>query len=142
MGATSEGEQALELVIEARTDRYDHTDDRWRDQVSQLHTSLRGEVGGLRRERSAVPGTKGTVETVILALGSAGAFTAAIECFRAWLGRDRTRSLEISWWGDGRQERVVIQGEAIDTAALQTVAEAVSRRLGEPGWPSAAIEPS
>ena len=141
MGTPEEG-QALELVIEAKTDRYDPTDDRWRGQVSQLHTSLREEVGGVRRERSAVPGTKGVVETVILALGSAGAFTAAVECFRAWLRRDRTRSLEISWWGDGRQERVVIRGDAIDSAALHAVAEAMSRRLGESSWPRAATEPS
>jgi hypothetical protein len=42
------------------------------------------------------PGTKGGTETIILALGSSGALLAAVEVFKAWLGRDRERVLRWS----------------------------------------------
>jgi len=83
----------------------------------------------------AAPGTKGAVEGVILALGSANAFLAAVQCFRAWLQRGRSRHLEITWTTeDGREEKVVLRGDAIDVAPLKAVAEGAARRIGGEPW--------
>lgn len=78
-----------------------------------------------------MPGTKGGIDVIILALGSAGVFTAAVEFFRAWLQRDRTRSLEVTHTVDGREETIVIRGEAISDDVVATLASAVGRRLDE-----------
>jgi hypothetical protein len=132
----------IELTLEPRTDHYDPHDDRWRAEVSDLLSGLDREVGGVRQERSPVTGAKGGVEAVIVALGSAGAFTATVEYLRAWLGRDRTRSLEISWSVDGQEQSVSVRGEAIDQSALQQLAGAVATRIGGVEWAAGGTEPS
>jgi hypothetical protein len=142
MNGASSSSAALDLVIEPRTERFDPDDDRWRRQVSDLVNGLDAEVGGIRRESEQVPGAKGTVDTVILALGSAGAFTATVEFLRAWLTRDRSRRLDLSWEADGRTEHVTVSGDAIDMTALNRVAEAFADRIGEKPWPSPSTEPS
>jgi hypothetical protein len=133
---------ALELIIEAKSDRYDPLDDRWLTQTNELYTALCRDVGGARLERTAVPGAKGTAEAIILALGSAGVFTAAVEFFRAWLGRDRTRSVEISWNVDGVEQKVVMRGDALDLSTLQPVTAAAASRIGGAPWPIPATGPS
>ena len=131
MGAGAEEGDPLELVIEPRSDRYDADDDRWREQASDFFATLDKEVGDVRRETTPVEGTKGGLSSVILALGSAGAFTVSLDFFRAWLGRDRTRRLDISWTVDGKEERVSVTGDAIDTGALDKLAEAAAKRIGD-----------
>ena len=81
----------LLLVIDPRSEDYDPDDDRWRDQVTSLVAALHSEVDVAPAARSAadVQDSKGAVEEIIISLGSAGAFTAAIQCLQAWLGRDR-----------------------------------------------------
>jgi Effector Associated Constant Component 1 len=142
VGAQAGGEPVLELILEPRSDRYDPDDERWRDQVRDLYAGLRDEVGGVRRERVPMEGTKGGLEAVILALGSAGVFTATVEYLRAWLGRDRTRTLEVSWTVDGRTQTVSVRGEAIDQSALRTIAEAAAARIGGEPWPTPPTKPS
>lgn len=135
-------EQGFEFQLEPTTERYDPDDDRWRDQVSDLYVDLDEEVGGVRREVTPVAGTKGGLEAMVLALGSAGAFTAAVEVFKAWLRRDRSRGLDISWSSDGATHRVSVRGDDIDAEALQAVAEAAAKRIGEAEWPTAPTAPS
>ena len=132
MDGTSSSAAALDLVIEARTERFDPADDRWLRQVNDLVNGLDAEVGGVHRKTERVAGAKGVAaDTVILALGSAGAFTAAVEFLRAWLTRDRSRRLDLSWEADGRTERVTVSGDAVDMTALNRVAEAFADRIGE-----------
>ena len=124
-----DSQRQFELRIDVGTNRFDPEDDRWRDQVAQLYAGLDDEVGGVRREHTSVPGTKGEVSTVILALGSAGAFTAMAEYLRAWLGRDKSRSVEVKW-SEGTEERSVsISGDGMDNASFQALAEAAAARL-------------
>ncbi|HLM05709.1 MAG TPA: hypothetical protein VK402_11045 [Blastococcus sp.] len=142
MGGPSRPEAVLDLVLEPHSDRFDPDDDRWRRQVGDLYRGLDDELGGVRREGRPVEGTKGVVDTVILALGSAGAFTAAVEMVRAWLSRDRGRSLDVSWEVDGRKERVTVTGAAVDNEAIDTIASAVAARIGEKPWPNPPTAPS
>ena len=50
-------------------------------------------------------GTKGGADQVIVALGSAGSFTAVVDCLRAWLGRDRDRRIDVRWVENGAERR-------------------------------------
>ena len=142
MDGPSPRSTSLDLVIEPRSSRFDEDDDRWRSQVRDLYRDLDAEVGGIHRRSRHVAGTRGTVDTVILALGSAGAFTATVEFLRAWLSRDRSRSLSISWDVEGREERVSVSGDAIDGTALDRIAEAVAVRIEGKPWPSPGTAPS
>jgi hypothetical protein len=117
----------VELTLTTHSDRFDTDDDAWVAQEADLMAALRAEVP-VRRDMVAAPGEKGLVESIILALGSAGAFKAAVDCLRAWLARDRTRRIELTWTVDGREERVSLQGTAIDDAEFARLAEIVRAR--------------
>jgi len=122
--------QAFELRIEPGTAKFDPDDDRWRNQVAQLYSGLRDQAGAeVRRRHVGVEGTKGGIDTVILALGSAGAFTAAAEYLRAWLGRDKSRTLDVTWSADGQEHSVSIRGDGMDNASFQALAEAAASRM-------------
>ena len=125
----------FEVSIEPHNDQYDPDDDRWQDQVASLYTDLSAEVGATRRSRP-VEGTKGAVDQVILALGSAGMVQAAVDCLRAWLGRDRDRRIDVRWEEDGASRSVTLSGEAVDVATIHELAQAAIDRVGGPSWPS------
>ena len=134
------GDRRLELVVEPRSDDYEAADDRWRVQVGTLYQELADRVDTYRRGRS-VPGTKGTVDEVILALGSSGALTAAVECFRAWLQRDKSRRIDVRWDEEGVERHVTFSGDNVDTATVKEIARAAAARVGGLAW-SADTEPS
>lgn len=134
------GDRRLELVVEPRSDDYEAADDRWRVQVGTFYQELADRVDTYRRGRS-VPGTKGTVDEVILALGSSGALTAAVECFRAWLQRDKSRRLDVQWDEEGVERHVTFSGDNVDIATVKEIARAAATRVGGLAW-SADTEPS
>jgi hypothetical protein len=135
------GDRRLELVVEPRSDDYDAADDRWRAQVGSFHQELAARADTFQRGRSS-PGTKGTVDQVIVALGSSGALTAAVECFRAWLQRDKSRSIDVRWDDeDGVERHVTFSGDNVDAATVKEIARAAAARVGGPTW-SAYTEPS
>jgi hypothetical protein len=133
------GDRRLELVVEPRSDDYDAADDRWRAQVSTLHQELAAQVDTFQRGRAA-SGAKGTVDELILALGSSGALTAAVECFRAWLQRDKSRSIDVRWDEEGVERHVMFSGDNVDVATVKEIARAAAARVGGPAWSS--TEPS
>ena len=124
----------IELALVPHSDKFDAEDERWQEQVSLLFRELQREVGGVTRRRQPVEGTKGGADMVIMALGSAGAFTAGLEMVRAWLGRDRSRKLDISYTVDDRTETVSISGDGIDKDAMNRISDAVAARLGSAPW--------
>ncbi|WP_436535122.1 effector-associated constant component EACC1 [Actinoplanes sp. HUAS TT8] len=68
-------------------------DPRWRSQRLELITALR-DAPDIRLDEASDSG-KGAAETVIVALGSAGAFTTMIEIFKAWIGTRPNRTIMI-----------------------------------------------
>jgi Effector Associated Constant Component 1 len=132
-GASTAG--PFKLTVDPRNDQYDPDDDRWLDQVGTLSQSLDAQVEIIRDQRQA-PGAKGAVDQLIIALGSAGAFQAAVDCFRAWLGRDRDRRIDIRWSSDGAERSVTLTGEAVDAETIRAVAKAAASQLGGPPWPA------
>jgi hypothetical protein len=125
----------FEVVVEPRNDHYHPDDDGWRDQVVTLYADLDSQVDMVRRGRSA-EGAKGAVDEVIIALGSAGVFAAVVDCFRAWLGRDRDRRIDVRWTENGVERSVTLTGEAVDDRAVREIATAAVARVGGTQWPT------
>ena len=125
----------LEVVVEPRNDQYDPDDDGWQDQVRTLYADLDASVGTIRRSRR-VDGAKGGADQLILALGSAGVFTAVVECLRAWLGRDRDRRLDVRWVENGAERSVTLTGEAVDDETMREIARAAVAQAGGAPWPA------
>lgn len=122
---------ALAVTLTAQTERYSEDDERWLTQVAELHHQLRSETGAGIRSGVPVPGTKGMVDQLILALGSAGAFTTTIEMLRVWLARDRTRTVRACWTDDAGVERcVTLSADGADSATLAPLVEAAAQRMG------------
>jgi hypothetical protein len=128
-------DDSFRVTVDPRNDQYDPDDDRWRDQVGLLYQALNASVDVVRDQRP-VPGAKGAVDQLIVALGSAGAFQVAVDCFRAWLERDRDRRIDIRWNSGGVERSVTLTGEAIDIATIQDVAKAAASQIGGPPWPA------
>ena len=124
---------SFEVAVEPHNDQYDPDDHRWRDQVATLVADLDAQVDTVRRGRP-VEGTKGAVDQLIIALGSAGAFQAAVDCFRAWLGRDRDRRIDVRWVENGVDRSVTLSGEAVDVDTIREAATAAVARVGGPPW--------
>ncbi|MET9588759.1 hypothetical protein ABZY10_37900 [Streptomyces sp. NPDC006539] len=121
----------IELTLTAGTAKFDPESQRWLDQVATLHADLRREGAAISLRGAPEEVAKGAVEAVTLVLGSSGALTAAVACFRAWLARDKTRSVTLAWTDDqGAEQTLTITGDNIDQASFQVLAEGVGRRLG------------
>ena len=118
------------LQIKAESENFDPSDARWIQQVNALVADLQADVGKVRKEIVPIKGHKGGIETIILALGSAGAITATVEIFKAWLGRDRTRSLQLSTIKEGKEKTVVVTGEGMSE---ETIKELMQSGLREGG---------
>jgi Effector Associated Constant Component 1 len=132
----------FELAVEPRNEEYDRDDEGWRDQVVTLYADLHTNVDVVSRgcpvEGDAAK--KGGLDQLIIALGSAGAFSAVVDCFRAWLGRDRDRRIDIRWDDENGVERsATLTGEAIDVETLRDVARAAIARVGGPAWPAGTL---
>ena len=117
----------MELTIKPQSDRFDEDDARWRDQVVAFHSDLRAEVGGTRLARTPAPGKKSPAADIILALGSSGALSAAVTMFRAWLSRDRTRSLKISWRDGDKERSLSVRAEDLNDETFKEVARAAAQ---------------
>ena len=123
-------EDIPKLRIMAESENYNPSDARWIKQVNALVADLQADVGKVRKEVIPIKGHKGGFETVILALGSAGAITAAVEIFKAWLGRDRTRSLRFSTIKEGKEETVVVTGEGMSEDTIKELMQSGLREGG------------
>ncbi len=107
-----------ELAIKPSSTVYDAGDGRWAAQVQTLLASLQANVGPVRQDVTPVAGRKGGMVGLVIALGSAGAITAAVEVFKAWLARDTTRSITITTTVDGVESTRVITGTNISKELL------------------------
>jgi hypothetical protein len=125
----------FKLAIEPRNDEYHPDDDRWRDQVASLYRELNDQVD-TEQVSVAVPGTKGSIDQIVIALGGAGVFSAMVECLHAWLGRDRARSIDVRWDENGADRHVTLTGDGIDIDSVREIAKAAAARVGGQPWPA------
>jgi Effector Associated Constant Component 1 len=81
-------------------------------------------------ERIPVSGTKGSTVELILALGEAGVFTTAVEVVRAWLARDKTRSIDLSYRDrNGHRQHLNVTATNADEDTLAPVVAAVAAQI-------------
>jgi membrane-associated two-gene conflict system component 1 (EACC1) len=109
--------------MSASSDRYEAGDHRFRQQVGRLLEELRREGGSVRVKSASVAGAKGGPETIILALGSSGAFTFAVNVIREWLRRDRSRSLHVAWTRDGVRRQLTLKADAMDSDTFKELSK-------------------
>ncbi|WP_433042472.1 effector-associated constant component EACC1 [Dactylosporangium sp. CS-033363] len=126
------GADAPHLAVVAKHDEFDPADEFWLDQVADLYQDLRNEIDGFQLQSADTPGTKGNVDSVIIALGSAGAFSAAVTCFKAWLARDKHRRIVVTVKSGDREEQVTLDG--LDEAAIAKLTDAVAEQIRDPRW--------
>ncbi|GAA2609938.1 effector-associated constant component EACC1 [Paractinoplanes durhamensis] len=124
----------VDIEVSATSRRYAPDHPGWIKQRYELAAGLRSGVPGAEVRSTPVAGTKGAAEAVVVALGSAGAFTAALGAFKAWLGRDRTRTVTLTWQHDGREDRVTLDADNLDAAAMQELTRGMSRILSGEPW--------
>jgi hypothetical protein len=117
----------MSLTIKPAHSAYSPNDDRWMTQVNLLLGDLKAGGGDVERKVTPVPGQKGGIETIILALGTSGAITAAVEIIKSWLARDKKRSLELAIEREGKKETVSVSG-TVDTATLTRFMEKALKR--------------
>jgi hypothetical protein len=123
----------MDLRLEPVSGRFDPLDDQWLIQVGEFVVELNHEVGGVERLSQPVPGTKGSAGHILLSLGSAGVLTASVEFFKAWLGRDQTRSLKVTWTADGGLQTVELSGTDLSKDVVDGVQQALAKGLAGSG---------
>jgi hypothetical protein len=121
--------QHVELRIEPVNEQYDADDDQWFRQVAAFRREFADDVDGVRRETTVVPGTRGAIESVVLAVTSAGTMTAAAEFFKAWLGRSANRRIKVSLGEGGQLQEFELAGTDLDDATMDRITEALMTRL-------------
>jgi hypothetical protein len=124
--------EGVDIQLEPGSTRFDALDDRWTAQVNDFASELSREVGSVRRSAEPQPGSKGAVASIVLTLGSAGAFTAAAEFLKSWLERDRTRVIKAAWTEDGQPVTIELSGDGIEKGTLDRLASAVEARIIPP----------
>jgi hypothetical protein len=116
---------AIEIELAPESETFEPGDDRWLTQVAGLYDDLRNQGVPLREESTPVPGAKGDLPTIIAALGSAGAFTAAITVIKAWLSRERTRGVTMRWEEGGEVKTFKMSVDSDNATALKFFEEAM-----------------
>jgi hypothetical protein len=121
-------EEALALVVTPASDDYAPTDPRWRNEVGALMRAVEQQVP-VEQKLTPVEGTKLGVVELIAVLGSAGAITAAVQVFQAWLKRDKSRHLVLSWHVRGEQGRIELDAEHASEEGTREVLTAALEEL-------------
>lgn len=124
-------EQLLEVMIEPSSEKFNLNDSRWLEQVNELIKDCQRQLGEVRKEIVTQEGAKGGIESIIIALGTSGAITAAVTIIQAWLARDRTRSLKLSIKKDGKIEEYEVTGTGMDAAKVEKFMSQVLRMKDE-----------
>ena len=136
------GRQVVVVVsVEPGSARFDESSDSWLDQVAALRGELRAAVGvGAVAPLPVEPTpavTKGAWQSIGVSIASAGTLTALVEVAKAWLGRDRSRSLTFRWTArDGSGGSIELSGSDVGEERFEALLEVVTERLADTGGDS------
>jgi len=118
------------VSVMATSDRFDADDDRWLSQVRLLHEDLGRETplvtgpgGASPRSAVILPGTKGGWLPDVAVLLSPAVVAGVVAVVKAWLVRDRDRTVHLAWEVDGRKGEFTATASTADNATLQAALE-------------------
>lgn len=100
-------------------------DDRWRSDLAELQLMLRRELPDAVAPPVPAGDAKGVAEiaSIILALGSAGVFTAAADVIKAWIAaRPGHRRVVVEYPTESGPQRLVVDADGIDGDKLADLA--------------------
>lgn len=100
---------AIELELTPQHPSLD--EERFADQVRDLIDALRADVGSVTARTTPVPGKRGGVEQILIAVGPS-AITGAVAAFKAWLDRDKLRQIAVKIPAQGEAREVAITADA------------------------------
>lgn len=105
----------LELLVEPRVDR-------GAPAATRELLGLLEDESGRRSGRVIGSATAKTgIESVVLALGSAGVISAVVEVLRVWLSRDRPRRVRLSWVQNGDRRELELSADNLSEEGTQRV---------------------
>lgn len=109
----------VEVGVEGRLAGLDASHEAVLDAHTELIADLRNAAGQQVAERGvAVEGVKGLAAELIVGLTSAGGVTAFVQIVKAWLQRDRRRSVTLIITESETGKVVRIDGDAISNDVL------------------------
>ncbi|MGW3283581.1 effector-associated constant component EACC1 [Streptomyces sp. NPDC001002] len=116
--------EELRVSVTATSDRFAVDDDRWLSQVRLLHEDLGRETPLVTGRPVAVrPGTKGGWLPDVAVLLSPAVVAGVVAVVKAWLVRDRDRTVHLAWEVNGRKGEFTATASTADNATLQAALE-------------------
>jgi hypothetical protein len=123
----SSGQGGGEVEIHLCSSKFDENDEGWISQQRRFYAELRRDTGAASLNSVPQQGSKGSAETIIVALGSAGVFSSAVSLFQSWLARDRTRRIELRWKRNGQADSFLLEGNNIGEETFARLAVEISK---------------
>ncbi|GAA4612515.1 hypothetical protein GCM10023195_53710 [Actinoallomurus liliacearum] len=119
----------MDFAITAHSERFDEQDRVWLKHEAELFAALRERGIPLWSGNAFGSGDKGLPETIVMALTSAATLKSAVECWKLWLERDRTRRMEITRTHDGVDESLTISGRDIEEGRFDRIVDEFAERF-------------
>ncbi|WP_406154782.1 hypothetical protein OG806_01425 [Streptomyces sp. NBC_00882] len=134
--------EELRVSVTASSERFDADDDRWLSQVRLLQDDLGRETRLVTGQPTTVrPGTKGGWLPDVAVLLTPAAVAGVVAVVKAWLVRDRDRTVHLAWEVDGRKGEFTATASTSDNATLQAALEHGLRLATGSGAGAAEDEP-
>jgi len=110
----------VELIVEPSNADWEPDDLQRSREIEDLRGALEREVDVLPARVVEVAGRKGASEVaeIVIALGQAGVFGAAVAIFNGWLKQGRRRSITFRYKEDGKEKSLTATSEGIDAKDL------------------------
>jgi hypothetical protein len=113
--------------VQGRSERFDEADPAWLDQFAELFGTM--THFGVPVSRESAAGPKGALETIVVALSSADGIWACGEAWRAWLGRDSSRWIEITGAVGGGEQSIILRASDLMDGRFDPTLEAFAERF-------------
>ncbi len=110
----------IDLIIEPLSEDYDANDERWLNQVNDLINECQRDVGEVTKKITPQEGKKGGFEEIMLVLGSSGAIQMAFEVFKAWILRDKTRTIKVKIKVGDKVKELEMSGTGFKKEEMET----------------------
>ncbi|MBX2846384.1 MAG: hypothetical protein KTR13_09235 [Saprospiraceae bacterium] len=122
-------DKEIEIIIQPISDQFDATDSRWSQQKNVLLKNLQGEASKVEKRVEAVEGMKGGLETLVVTLGPV-VINSVVEVFKAWIGRDKTKKIEIKANVGGKEVSFSADATGVDKETLKEFLHSAVEKAG------------